>query len=373
MLPWFVWDIYPPVITIAGFIISVHAFVVLKEDFCISRRNQILMLFLVVMVLSSMANLSFFGVIDRILKIVVVSIVLCLRIDRKIEVFDRITTWTAALIGLSFVFYCIHFIGINLPHVSIEYVDGRYTLSNYFIFLFKEGLNVPRFQSVFMEPGHMAMGLVPLLVANEFNLKDWRVWSLFLAILSSFSLAAFVVSVCGIVVISLSSLRGRKSSRLLLVAGVIGCLLSVSSTREGILDEMVFSRLKVRDGGVSGYNRYSSDVDTYFSKFSVSSKTWFGVGPKEYIAMDFDSASGFKVYWICFGLVGVVGVILFYLSQWCMRKKHELLGYSFVFLLLLSQNGYPMWYALLFAYLLGGERLCQKLSGGGLYRPSLIK
>ena len=84
--------------------------------------------------------------------------------------------------------------GISLPFTYVDNSDLGYTGNNYYLFVVDHDIvYFPRFRSIFAEPGHLTMGIIPLLFANRFNLKNKFVVILLLIEIFTFSLAGFVL------------------------------------------------------------------------------------------------------------------------------------------------------------------------------------
>ena len=66
------------------------------------------------------------------------------------------------------------FIGVFFAKLSHRLNDGQYFYDNYYFFLFNndtDRLPIPRFSSIFLEPGHLGMITTFLIYANQFDLK----------------------------------------------------------------------------------------------------------------------------------------------------------------------------------------------------------
>ena len=89
------------------------------------------------------------------------------RIDKEIaeKSLTKICKVFAGFLIISILFFFLYFIGVNLPSMSVE--RGHYSYTNFFFFLLDDrelwNILIPRFNSVFLEPGHMGTTIIMLL------------------------------------------------------------------------------------------------------------------------------------------------------------------------------------------------------------------
>jgi len=288
-----------------------------------------------------------------------------LRIEYKKDIIDFITKWLSILLGVSLVFFILFNIGFPFPHDTILFSESSaYSIfNNYYFFIQPDSLNhIFRFQSIFLEPGHMVMGLAPLLFVNRYNLKNKYVVIMMAAILSSFSLAGFIVTVVGFIweVLFRAKYKTAVASVLMLVIFVA----FVTRFYAGdLFNELIFQRLQFENGELSGNDRMNVYFASAFASFVQSPDFLFGVG-------SFDSekffyghgSSGWQVFTYVYGLIGLMLAIIAYLApSLSNRKKWSTCGLSVVCLLILSANGYPTWWCMLVIITFGSELLTENI------------
>ena len=116
---------------------------------------------------------------------------------RLVLLFTRIFV---IIVGISLISFILYLLGVELPYETIRY-DGNTNYSDFkcypFLLIENEPGTIVRFQSVFLEPGHLGMISALLLYINGYSLKQPRVFVLLLSIFASLSLAAYVLLVIG--------------------------------------------------------------------------------------------------------------------------------------------------------------------------------
>ena len=132
-----------------------------------------------------------------------------------------------------------------------------------------------RFQSVFLEPGHMTMGLAPLLFVNKYNLKNRYVLILFIAQMLSLSLAGYMMMMIGYGILFLFDKQSKKSKLISVLLSVI-LISSIASFMQNsfennIFDDLIFRRMQFENGHFVGDNRSSIYLDRQFEDVVSSS------------------------------------------------------------------------------------------------------
>lgn len=191
MYPWFTFEYENAYLSLGA--LGITAFVGLRTK--IFQRNKssiivsLLFLFLYLW-LSKHSNI--FGSLELVIQWLILCYIVSLQYEYKIQLIDFITKWFAILMSISLVAYILFLSGVPFPGTIVEY--QQYFMDNHYFFLQKEMF---RFQSVFLEPGHMTMGLAPLLFINKYNLKNRYVLILFIAQMLSLSLAGYMMMIIG--------------------------------------------------------------------------------------------------------------------------------------------------------------------------------
>ena len=277
------------------------------------------------------------------------------RIDKEIaeKSLTKICKVFAGFLIISILFFFLHFIGVNLPNVSVE--RGNYSYTNFFFFLLDDrelwNILIPRFNSVFLEPGHMGTTIIMLLATQIGKWKKWYNVVLFVALLMSFSLAAYCLGVM-LLFLRLWMLRRKIVLKVLGLVSFLGIIVGgsfVYNDGDNMLNNLIVMRLEVSDTGddFKGNNRVSEDFEKEFESFLGSSDVLFG---RE---MDYEGwgNSGYRVYIYDYGMAGFALFLLFYFFAF--RTGRDIRAITTAFVLAMTNfwiRGYPMLFAFVFPY-----------------------
>lgn len=254
----------------------------------------------------------------------------------------------ALILSVSILAFVLFMMGFSLPSVNVTFGDeALYSYSNYYFFLLDDrslSSIIPRFSSVFLEPGHLGTTTVLLLMTQCGKWRKWYNVVLLTASVLSFSLAAYVFLV---VIVILDSWMQKKHvvAKIVTFAVLLGGLTAFASFYRGgdnVFYETILLRLKIEDGEMAGDNRVTDDFKTDFGNYITSADIVFGRD------MDarFAGNSGYRVFIYEYGLVGVFLLLLFY-SSWLVHAKYgrASLSAAIMALLLFEVRGYMLWYS----------------------------
>ena len=277
------------------------------------------------------------------------------RIDKEIaeKSLTKICKVFAGFLIISILFFFLHFIGVNLPNMSVE--RGNYSYTNFFFFLLDDrelwNILIPRFNSVFLEPGHMGTTIIMLLATQIGKWKKWYNVVLFVALLMSFSLAAYCLGVM-LLFLRLWMLRRKIVLKVLGLVSFLGIIVGgsfVYNDGDNMLNNLIVMRLEVSDTGddFKGNNRVSEDFEKEFESFLGSSDILFG---RE---MDYEGwgNSGYRVYIYDYGMAGFALFLVFYFFAF--RTGRDIRAITTAFVLAMTNfwiRGYPMLFAFLYPY-----------------------
>lgn len=231
--------------------------------------------------------------------------------------------------------------GINLPHSDVIFhPDGAHEYYDYYFFRLNAknedifDMILPRFSSMFLEPGQLATPCAFIFFLNgaKFN---WRNLPFLVAIILSFSLVAF-----GLLFWSLLSriIVASKHKVLLIISGLVlfggtAFYFTQFEDDDNPLNMFVFSRLEYdEDKGIAGNNRTSSFFDRKFNSIMQTSDKYLGIHNRLTQSSDWTyNCSGYKKFIVHRGIVGFMTFMLFILLLFLFNKSKE----SFLFLILL--------------------------------------
>lgn len=360
MQAWFMWNTYKLVVPLAA-MVSLLFWALYKKDqrlFVLQKKVifPILMLIIFEIYLALNGNLN--SLIISGFRIIIFTILLLTQKNIKIKILHFITKSFAFILFISIVTWIIHLLGINLPHSEISYGDGMYNYSNYYFFLFDDRqiyVLLPRFSSIFLEPGHLGMITSFLLFANKFELKRKEVLIIFIATIMTFSLAAYVLLMISAFIFIIVNSK-RAILNLVFAIVVVGSLYTFFTTYndgDNVVNDYILLRLQIEDGDLAGNNRFSNALDDYYAQIMNSPQKLLGVGMQEYNKQQITQSAGYKVYLVQYGIIGTLITFFFYFS--IVQIKPSKLAYFFLLVYVLSflQRAYPHWDVEIIIFIIG--------------------
>ena len=348
-------EAYCPFVTMPLFIMSVllsrstHTPIFTRTDFLLPT-----LLSLIVQYYQCLVNAQ--NIVPFIISTASLCMFYCMfRIDKEIaeKSLTKICKVFAGFLIISILFFFLHFIGVNLPNMSVE--RGNYSYTNFFFFLLDDrelwNILIPRFNSVFLEPGHMGTTIIMLLATQIGKWKKWYNVVLFVALLMSFSLAAYCLGVM-LLFLRLWMLRRKIVLKVLGLVSFLGIIVGgsfVYNDGDNMLNNLIVMRLEVSDTGddFKGNNRVSEDFEKEFESFLGSSDVLFG---RE---MDYEGwgNSGYRVYIYDYGMAGFALFLVFYFFAF--KTGRDIRAITTAFVLAMTNfwiRGYPMLFAFLYPY-----------------------
>ena len=352
MYPWFTFEYENVYLSLGA--LGITAFVGFQTKIFQRNKSSIIVsiLFLCLYLwLSKYSNI--FGSLELIIQWLILCYIVSLKYEYKIQLIDFITKWFAILMSISLVAYILFLSGVPFPGTIVEY--QQYFMDNHYFFLQKEMF---RFQSVFLEPGHMTMGLAPLLFINKYNLKNRYVLILFIAQMLSLSLAGYMMMMIGYSILFLFDKQSKKSKLISVLLSVILissiAIFMQNSFENNIFDDLIFRRMQFENGHFVGDNRSSIYLDRQFE--DVVSSSDILTGRYFNAEMSEKGVAGYKKFIVQFGLIGCVLLILSFFSTLkllvCKYRRNAFLLVIMILLLLL-QNAYPTWWCIVIATICG--------------------
>lgn len=263
------------------------------------------------------------------------------------------TKWYAIMLIPSILLYGI-LIFVPLPSFG-KFVHPVYVPFDNYIFYIKTSWDngiLTRFNAFFLEPGHQALLSSFLLIANKFRFKECK-WLIILlaSIVFSFSLAGYLLSFIGFVLLKVNTLwKGLAvaMATILLVVGVQTFLGDDSSINKLILERME----KDDSQGIKGNNRFSGNTDYVFERSLKNGDVLTGVSDK--VNMELITGAGYKIYIIQYGAIGALLALFFYLTLIPSEPDYRYTAaFLTVLILCFMQRSYPSWYSWLFPYITG--------------------
>lgn len=292
-------------------VVSFFLIYINKSNITRQKKNLIVLAILAILICSVTQN--FIGKIANFLSFLPFLAFICLKDDRKLAIFNAIENILVAIFAISAICWGGYLSGVNFFPGRHE-MFNEYNFINYFFFVAPANVYtlIPRFQSIFIEPGYIGSLLALLLYIHNFNLKDWKCVVYLVSLIMTFSLAGYLIAITGFVwnKLFLNGTNKLKSFFLLLIAtGGLFCAINFNDG-DNIVNNIVFSRLEPSADGTIRQNRTTDDFDAYFDRFITSEKALFG-DQETYNQKYKDSDSvGIKVFIVMNGLVGLVSYLL---------------------------------------------------------------
>ncbi len=277
------------------------------------------------------------------------------RLDKKYHVWlgTILCKSMAVILLLSLPMFLLYLMGFPLPSRNAEW-HNLYYFSNYYFFLISDAnlLDlIPRFHSIFLEPGHMGTAIVLLLSTQIGRWNRWYHIIMLIALFMSFSLAAYVLLLI-VVFLHLWIQRKKIFAKALGIVALVGAIVGGSfiyNEGNNMLNQLIVMRLEInRTGdGIEGDNRVSQNFKSEFDSFMQSSDIFFG---REMDNTTFGNA-GYRVYLYENGIIGFILVYLFYIVS--MNKGIDRRTfYAMLFLSLVNFwiRAYPLWFGFYIPY-----------------------
>lgn len=356
MFPWFMVGLNSLFCALALLFFSIILYC--SQRFRYKKRSKLdgIELLLVVFMLWCGIHATIFGCAEMIINCV--SLILILRLHNlyKYEILRFVTKYFSIFILLSLSFYVLWLAGVPLPS-GIAFSGTPYECYNYYAFIIDYDFHLlPRFKSVFAEPGHLTFGLIPLIAANKFNVRDKYVLILVIAELFTISLAGYL---CLFVMAFLKLFFSKKHR---LKAYVLGFLLIVGmsflyqkmKTADTLFYTMTFDRVERYVSGDSEQlgDRFKGNTIATYNQLMKSTDCLYGMGLNNRSLSATEGSSGYKVYIIYYGIIGLLLMMLVFYKCYSRNKCRESLVLFICCFLLLLQNAYPLWYVFIITYLL---------------------
>lgn len=361
MYPWFTWGIAHYLTYGAGLIINLIVFTRYSRSFCKEKKTDGIFILLLLLTCLWLHNYSIYSLMSGILLWGTIFPWIKLKDEYKSDIIRFITKYFAIILLISLIAFILFKIGFNLPYTLAHYRDSYGNIYNYYAFIYLGRGGLPfRFQSVFLEPGHMTMGLAPLLFLNRYNLKNKYVLILFIVQLFSFSLAGYIVLTLGFLLQWFSS-KKRKLYPLLAIPVCITLFIYCQKYvfQDDLLNRLIVERLSNED-----FNRTSSDLTVEFNKEIDSGHIIIG---NQYLPESLtrdEGSAGIKVFLYVSGVIGLILITLVYLYPIFIRQNATKITVSFLIILaaLLAQNAYPFWFCIYISLICGSAYLKNEIT-----------
>lgn len=320
--PWFMWKlnhIYPIIASMPVVVAWLLSRTLKEQLFTRTDYKYPAIAFIVISLYMAIVNdLGMNGYIIIVFKLIVFMVFFSLKIDFLRRLMKWMCVTMALMMMVSIPYYFLYLLGFSLPNSSVENEDLMYSFYNYYLFLLDNRIAadaiLPRFHSVFLEPGHLGSACVFLLMTQISHWRKWYNVILFITVALTFSLAAYLLMTV-LYFISVWLRRKNLWARILIISAVltVGCVFAYNYNRgDNLVNIFILERLEINDEGkFEGDNRVTEEFDDEFDDFMSSSDVLFG--RKFEISKYGWGNSGYRVFIYDYGLMFVLLLILFYL------------------------------------------------------------
>ena len=346
MYAWFLWESERIVLLLSIGTTVVYSIIV-TGSLKLKKSNVIPIILLMIVELYTRRGMNFNSVILTMLIVTFLSIIISLNDEIKIDLLQLFTKALAYLLSLSLFAWILFLLGLSLPHYEINFNDSQYIFDNYYFFLFNKSPSelIPRFSSIFLEPGQLGMITTFLICANKFDLKNKSVLIIFIATLFTLSLAAYVMLITAVsLYMTLDSKKPLRNIMLgILFIAIVFIFVSTFNNGDNVVNNLIVSRLKVEDGNIAGNNRFTGDLNFLFDQFMDTSDSFWGMGVVEYANQFRTGGAGYKVFIVQHGLVCTLLVFLFYFFIVISNISKMAWILFITYILCFLQASYPLW------------------------------
>lgn len=345
MYAWFFIGLNPIIYPLSAIVLS-HYLINRKYAFHKFKEFIIPIFFLFLLRLYITDYSSISSILGNILRIYIFTIVLLLHDRYKSKIFIYLTKAFAILLSISILFWFLKLLGLYESYSYLSIGENTNSHLNHFFFLTQNRFDfIPRFMSVFLEPGHLGMIASFLLFGNSFKLKNKYVLIIFISTLLTFSLAAYLL--CFISYMSLLFLKNNRILSFFFITLIFFLFYIISinyNNGSNIINNLVIDRLMFDGEQISGWNRFTDNFNDYYDNFITSPESLFGIGQNELVNLFPNRVSiGYKTYIIAYGLVGLLILFAFYFSLALKYRKKITFILLLIYSLSFLQRPYAVW------------------------------
>lgn len=321
LMPWFIWKIENVFFVLSAMLIVMSMLISRNLSEPLFTRKDFQAPILAYLALTVMMRLVNGNNINSYISLVFYSTIFLSLFTISVDELKRLMKFLCVVMGslliVSIFFFVLYIIGFPLPSMPIAHEVLMYSYTNFYFFLIDDRsflILIPRFQSVFMEPGHLGTASVFLLLTQLGKWKKWYNVVLLIATIMTFSLAAFVL-LAMVLFINAWLKHQRILPKILLIISFLG-ITAVGAIfyndGDNMLNSLIIERLAVDDGKLAGDNRVTDTFEAAFDDYMKSDDILFG---RDYELAEFGwGNAGYRVYIYDYGLIVLLLTIIFYIS-----------------------------------------------------------
>lgn len=353
------WHIDNTIITIAIFVMTVLIHLFYSKYYSFKSRWNIVFFAVLAVLFGTHGNFN--NYIFNVINLFPFLSFVFLKDKIKQSVFDSWRKAFCVIITISLGWYSLVVIaGVELPFIMDFYgdltADSYYIAKNYIGFIqlvsFYSGIELERFQSIFLEPGYLACLIVMCFFIDGFEFKQRKSnVILLIALILTFSVAGYLLFVAFFVAYKVKNSRYNVASisGMVVAASLFVLFASVYNGGDNQLKKQVIDRFQYDSdrGTIEGYNRTTEDFDEYFTNFIIGPDVLKG-NVKDYQMRFADQAApnvGIKYYIVVYGLIGLLSYLVLLLSFFIrmVKKSYLTISYFALWFIIFARGNFVMW------------------------------
>ena len=355
MKPWFVWD-NPAILYIL-----IIFFILTRLPFARRINKKHCVLLILCFILYTVVDVPHINDAKRFVEyifrhFICTSLVILLLSEEKASLVKIFINFYAGVLLFSTIIYVLVILGMPIYSYQVSISDPYYSWgfsNSLFLILPITSFPFPRFQSIFLEPGHLGMISSLMLYMIRYNMRSWQGIIIFLSSLLSMSLAAYMLLFLGMVIYKLSFGNLLKTITFLLMI-LMTCTMAYNFFPNSYFSQAILLRLEYdEDKGFKGNNRISEDFEYYYNnKFYKTEHVLLGIGGDNISTISGEGGnSSYKVFIVQYGILGLVVLSVFFFVIVWYSKSSFVRGLLLLYVASFWQRPYALWEVELFLFI----------------------
>ena len=355
MKPWFVWD-NPAILYIL-----IIFFILTRLPFGRRINKKHCVLLILCFILYTVVDVPHINDAKRFVEyifrhFICTSLVILLLSEEKASLVKIFINFYAGVLLFSTIIYVLVILGMPIYSYQVSINDPYYSWgfsNSLFLILPITSFPFPRFQSIFLEPGHLGMISSLMLYMIRYNMRSWQGIIIFLSSLLSMSLAAYMLLFLGMVIYKLSFGNLLKTITFLLMI-LMTCTMAYNFFPNSYFSQAILLRLEYdEDKGFKGNNRISEDFEYYYNnKFYKTEHVLLGIGGDNISTISGEGGnSSYKVFIVQYGILGLVVLSVFFFVIVWYSKSSFVRGLLLLYVASFWQRPYALWEVELFLFI----------------------
>ena len=355
MKPWFVWD-NPAILYIL-----IIFFILTRLPFARRINKKHCVLLILCFILYTVVDVPHINDAKRFVEyifrhFICTSLVILLLSEEKASLVKIFINFYAGVLLFSTIIYVLVILGMPIYSYQVSINDPYYSWgfsNSLFLILPITSFPFPRFQSIFLEPGHLGMISSLMLYMIRYNMRSWQGIIIFLSSLLSMSLAAYILLFLGMVIYKLSFGNLLKTITFLLMI-LMTCTMAYNFFPNSYFSQAILLRLEYdEDKGFKGNNRISEDFEYYYNnKFYKTEHVLLGIGGDNISTISGEGGnSSYKVFIVQYGILGLVVLSVFFFVIVWYSKSSFVRGLLLLYVASFWQRPYALWEVELFLFI----------------------